>query len=262
MQEGSFRCDANVSVRRAGETARHALRDQEPQQLPLHAAGDRIRGAPADRADRGRRHASCRKRGSTTPIATRRARCAARKTRRTTATSPIPTCRRSTIDDAWIERVRAAMPELPEAMRARLVAHARASRAYDAAQLTASRELVDYYESVCSGAAGDRCRVAQARRQLGARRIRGGAQPRRYADRCRRRSRRRNWPRSCAASSTARSRARWRKTCSTRCGHARRFRGTDRRLSGGVAGTVDAIIERRGLRQISDAGAIEALVDR
>ena len=39
MQEGSFRCDANVSVRRAGETtARHALRDQEPEQLPLHAA--------------------------------------------------------------------------------------------------------------------------------------------------------------------------------------------------------------------------------
>ena len=54
MQEGSFRCDANVSVRRAGRRqARHALRDQEPQQLPLHAAGDRVRGAPPDRADRG-----------------------------------------------------------------------------------------------------------------------------------------------------------------------------------------------------------------
>ena len=36
--------------------ARHALRDQEPEQLPLHAAGDRLRGAPADRADRRRRH--------------------------------------------------------------------------------------------------------------------------------------------------------------------------------------------------------------
>jgi Asp-tRNA(Asn)/Glu-tRNA(Gln) amidotransferase B subunit len=43
MQEGSFRCDANVSVRPAARSrARHALRDQEPQQLPLPAAGDRL----------------------------------------------------------------------------------------------------------------------------------------------------------------------------------------------------------------------------
>ena len=55
MQEGSFRCDANVSVRRPGGDARHALRDQEPQLVPLPRAGDRVRGAPADRADRGRR---------------------------------------------------------------------------------------------------------------------------------------------------------------------------------------------------------------
>ena len=33
-------------------------------------------------------------------------RCAARKTRRTTVTFPIPTCRRSSIDEAWIERIR------------------------------------------------------------------------------------------------------------------------------------------------------------
>ena len=30
MEEGSLRCDANVSVRRPGEP-RHALRDQEPE---------------------------------------------------------------------------------------------------------------------------------------------------------------------------------------------------------------------------------------
>ena len=49
MQEGSFRCDANVSVRRPGAPLRHAARDQEPEQLPLHAAGDRLRG-PAGRS--------------------------------------------------------------------------------------------------------------------------------------------------------------------------------------------------------------------
>ena len=31
MQEGSFRCDANVSVRRSGSGVRHAARDQEPE---------------------------------------------------------------------------------------------------------------------------------------------------------------------------------------------------------------------------------------
>jgi aspartyl-tRNA(Asn)/glutamyl-tRNA(Gln) amidotransferase subunit B len=39
MQEGSFRCDANVSVRPRGfRQARHPLRDQEPQLLPLPAS--------------------------------------------------------------------------------------------------------------------------------------------------------------------------------------------------------------------------------
>ncbi len=40
----------------AGRAVRHPARDQEPEQLPLHAAGDRLRGAVADRPDRGRRH--------------------------------------------------------------------------------------------------------------------------------------------------------------------------------------------------------------
>ena len=41
MEEGSFRCDANVSVRRKGEyNARHAMRDQEPKFFSLHGACD------------------------------------------------------------------------------------------------------------------------------------------------------------------------------------------------------------------------------
>jgi aspartyl-tRNA(Asn)/glutamyl-tRNA(Gln) amidotransferase subunit B len=48
MQEGSFRCDANVSVRpMGGRQARHALRDQEPQLLPLPRTGHRARGRAA-----------------------------------------------------------------------------------------------------------------------------------------------------------------------------------------------------------------------
>ena len=46
------------------------------------------------------------------------------------------------IDDAWIERVRAAMPELPEAMQARFVGDVRDCRLQDAASTLdgASRE--------------------------------------------------------------------------------------------------------------------------
>ena len=40
----------------AGRNVRHALRDQEPEFGALCHAGDRVRGAPPDRADRGGRH--------------------------------------------------------------------------------------------------------------------------------------------------------------------------------------------------------------
>ena len=45
MEEGSLRCDANVSVRRVGDDdARHALRGQERQLDALRRPGDRVRG--------------------------------------------------------------------------------------------------------------------------------------------------------------------------------------------------------------------------
>ena len=47
-----LRCQRVGAQARCG--AGHAARDQEPEQLQVHAAGDRLRGALADRADRGR----------------------------------------------------------------------------------------------------------------------------------------------------------------------------------------------------------------
>ena len=50
MEEGSFRCDANVSVRRRGsDDARHPDRDQEHQLVPLRRAGHRVRDRAPDR---------------------------------------------------------------------------------------------------------------------------------------------------------------------------------------------------------------------
>ena len=54
-------------------------------------------------------------------------------------------------------------------------------------------------------------------------------------------------PACSSASPTAPSPARSPRTCSTRCGRAK--------------ASADAIIEKKGLRQISDEGAIEKIVD-
>jgi aspartyl-tRNA(Asn)/glutamyl-tRNA(Gln) amidotransferase subunit B len=92
MDEGSMRADVNVSVRKpGGDALRHPLRDQERQLDPLRRPGHRIRSPPPDRhlEDGGR---STRKPACSIRARARPARCAPRKRRTTTATSPIPTC--------------------------------------------------------------------------------------------------------------------------------------------------------------------------
>ena len=92
MEEGSLRCDANISLRPAGaRRARDQDRAQEHELVPVHRARDRRRArAPA-------RAARCRRAGrpgdaSLRPSQRRAdARCARRSTRTTTATSPSPT---------------------------------------------------------------------------------------------------------------------------------------------------------------------------
>jgi len=54
MQEGSFRCDANVSVRKPGAPLGTRREIKNLNSFTLHAAGHRLRGALADRADRRR----------------------------------------------------------------------------------------------------------------------------------------------------------------------------------------------------------------
>ena len=56
MEEGSLRCDANVSVRPAGTaTLRHQGGGEEPQLVPVRAAGARVRDRAADGARQRRR---------------------------------------------------------------------------------------------------------------------------------------------------------------------------------------------------------------
>jgi aspartyl-tRNA(Asn)/glutamyl-tRNA(Gln) amidotransferase subunit B len=56
-----------------------------------------------------------------------------------------------TLDAAWIENVRRALPELPDARRRRFVAEYHLPE-YDAGVLTQSMALADYFERVAAGA--------------------------------------------------------------------------------------------------------------
>jgi aspartyl-tRNA(Asn)/glutamyl-tRNA(Gln) amidotransferase subunit B len=57
------------------------------------------------------------------------------------------------LDEAWIESIRAGLPELPDAKKARFVA-AYGVTEYDAGVLTAEREAADFFEQVAAGRDG------------------------------------------------------------------------------------------------------------
>jgi aspartyl-tRNA(Asn)/glutamyl-tRNA(Gln) amidotransferase subunit B len=158
MQEGASA--ATPTSRCAPRRARSArARDQEPEQLPLHAAGDRLRGAVADRPleDGGEVR---RPRCSSTPSTARRGPCAPRKTRTTTATSRTRTCRRWRSSPAWIASVRAEMPSCRATWRARFQSEY-GSSAYDARIMEQSRDVA------ATSSPRARPAAAEAGRQLG-----------------------------------------------------------------------------------------------
>ena len=53
------------------------------------------------------------------------------------------------LDQAWVDAIKASLPELPDEKRARLMAAGLS--AYDASVLVAERELADYYEELARG---------------------------------------------------------------------------------------------------------------
>ncbi|MDT3679176.1 MAG: Asp-tRNA(Asn)/Glu-tRNA(Gln) amidotransferase subunit GatB [Burkholderiaceae bacterium] len=146
LQEGSFRCDANVSVRPMGQAElgtrceiknlnsfrflERAIEHEAARQIELISDGGRVvqetRLYDPDRDEtrsmRGKEDAHDYR------------------------YFPDPDLPPLAIDVAWIERVREALPELPAAIRERFRL-AYGLSAYDAAMLTASRGVADYYEA-------------------------------------------------------------------------------------------------------------------
>jgi aspartyl-tRNA(Asn)/glutamyl-tRNA(Gln) amidotransferase subunit B len=55
------------------------------------------------------------------------------------------------LDEAWVEKIRASLPELPDEKKARLIALGLS--AYDASVLVAEKETVDYFEAMLAAGA-------------------------------------------------------------------------------------------------------------
>jgi aspartyl-tRNA(Asn)/glutamyl-tRNA(Gln) amidotransferase subunit B len=147
MEEGSLRCDANVSVRPRGAEAlgtraeiknlnsfRHVARaiDYEiARQVALRESGrEVVQETRLWNADRG----------ETAPM---RSKEEAHDYRY----FPEPDLPPLLVDAEWIEQVRTALPELPAQKRRRFVAE-HGLPEYDAGVLTLSREVAEYFETV------------------------------------------------------------------------------------------------------------------
>jgi aspartyl-tRNA(Asn)/glutamyl-tRNA(Gln) amidotransferase subunit B len=154
MQEGSFRCDANVSVRPAGSTelgTRCEIKNLNSFRFMQQAI-----------EFEARRQIELIEDGGTVVQETRLYDPDRDETRSMRSKEdamdyryfPDPDLLPLEITPQWIERVRGELPELPGAMRERFVREYGLSE-YDAQTLTASRDVATYYESVAR-AVGDR----------------------------------------------------------------------------------------------------------
>ncbi len=245
MQEGSFRCDANVSVRREGEPLGTRCEIKNLNSFRFLAQAIEFEA---------RRQIELIEEGGTVVQETRLYDPSRDETRSMRSKEdaqdyryfPDPDLPPLVIDDAWVQRVRNELPELPEAMRTRLVTE-HGLTGYDAQQLTSSRALADYYEAACAALPAT---DAAAHKVVA------------------------NWVLGEFSAALNRSDI---AVADAPVPPARLTellrRIADGTLSGKMAKdvfdelwstpktTVDAIVERRGLRQISDTGAIEKLVD-
>jgi aspartyl-tRNA(Asn)/glutamyl-tRNA(Gln) amidotransferase subunit B len=145
MQEGSFRCDANVSVRRPGAPlgTRREIKNLNSFRFMQQAIDYEIRWQIGEIED-GRAIQQATVLFDPDTGETR-----AMRTKEDAADYryfPDPDLPPLVIAQEWIERVKASMPELPRAMAERYVRDHGLSE-YDAAQLTQSTALAGYFDA-------------------------------------------------------------------------------------------------------------------
>ena len=241
MQEGSFRCDANVSVRPRGQErlgTRAELKNLNSFRFVEKAINYEIERQIDILEDGGEVVQETRLYDSDSDE-TRSMR--SKEEANDYRYFPDPDLLPVTIDAAYIDTVRQSLPELPDAKQARFVADY-ALRDADADILTASRPLADFFESVVEKTA--------ASPQLAA-----------------------NWVLGELSGALNRDGLAIEASRTTPVALAQLLdRIEDGTISGKIAkevfdamwsgeGDADAVIEARGLKQITDASAIDAVVD-
>ena len=143
MQEGSFRCDANVSVRRPGAElgTRREIKNLNSFKFMQQAIDYEVRWQIAQIEDgHPIEQATVLFNPDTGETRSMRSKEDAADYRY----FPDPDLPPLMIDSAWIERVRAELPELPRAMGERFVRELGLSE-YDAATLTQSKAMAQYF---------------------------------------------------------------------------------------------------------------------
>ena len=149
MQEGSFRCDANVSVRPLGEQqlgTRCEIKNLNSFRFLERAIVFEVKRQVGVLEDGGKIVQETRlydpDRDETRPMRSK-------EDAQDYRYFPDPDLLPLEVSDALIEQVRADLPELPDAKRARFQ-HEFGLSAYDAALLTANRETAAYFEATTS----------------------------------------------------------------------------------------------------------------
>jgi len=242
MQEGSFRCDANVSIRPLGETrlgTRAELKNINSFRFVEKAIDYEIE-RQIDVLEAGGKVVQETRLYDSDQNVTRPMR--SKEEANDYRYFPDPDLPPLVVDDAFIEDVERTLPELPAAKRARFIKDYGLS-AYDAGVLTATREMADYYEQTVKAA---------------------GADPKVVS----------NWVTGDLSSYLNRDNKEIGDspvTVAMLAGLLKRL--ADNTVSGKLAkevfeamwageGDADAVIEKKGLKQITDSGAIEKVVDQ
>ncbi|HKJ22195.1 MAG TPA: Asp-tRNA(Asn)/Glu-tRNA(Gln) amidotransferase subunit GatB [Gammaproteobacteria bacterium] len=241
MQEGSFRCDANVSVRPVGRETfgtraelknlnsfrfveRAILYEIDRQIEILEGGGEVVQETRLYDADK---HETRSMRSKEEAFDYRY--------------FPDPDLLPVEVSEALVEEVRAAMPELPDQKKERFV-YEYGLTPYEAAVLTATREAADYFEAVEQASGGEA--------RLAATWVMGDL--------------------SAALNKAGTDIADSPVTAEMLGGMIRRM--ADDTISGKIAkqvfeamwageGDADAVIEKKGLKQVTDTGLIEGIID-
>lgn len=153
MEEGSFRCDANISVRPEGDDTlgtRTELKNLNSFKNVEQALAHEIKRHIAIIEDGG---AIVQETRLWDTNAMKSVSMRGKEEAHDYRYFPDPDLVPLVVDEAWQNRTKDNLPELPAAKRARFESQYGLS-AYDAGVLTAARPLADYYEA-CARAAGD-----------------------------------------------------------------------------------------------------------